>query len=91
MATIITSHGFQFSVESDGWSGHDDDRDRAIESLQELLDGHDSHTIAALHRNVDRNSHTYEVLAVNFCAMAVWQVVRDWPNPNKPSLFLSAA
>lgn len=49
MITIITSHGFNFAVQGDGFGRRPEDFDSGVEAIQSHLDAMDAREISAMH------------------------------------------
>ncbi len=87
MATIINVRGYRFAIESDGWAGHDADRDAAIAEVERLLgeDFTSNGSLAAMHRNPNHQG------LIGVASEAVAKICRDWHDPSAPALFITAA
>jgi hypothetical protein len=85
MTTMISVRGYRFWVESDGFAGHDAERDAAIAEVERLLgdDFTSNGSLAAMHANPDHAG------LVGVASEAVAKVCRDWHDKSAPSLIIT--
>lgn len=95
--TIITSHGFKFNIDADGFVRvhAETDRDNGIRAAEAYLDGMDGRTVSAMHFadlcwqdrdcDGDRPPMIEEIESVAHAAATA-----GWHNPNAVSFFVSA-
>lgn len=96
--TIISSHGFKFNVEADGFvrANAEQDRDNGIAAIEAHLDQMDARTVSAMHfadlawqeRDCagNRPSLIDEIESIGHSAATA-----GWHNPSAVSLMVSAA
>ena len=86
---VIEIHGFNFGVENDGWLGHDNECDWAIDDLIGRMEALPASEIEAIHANLtafEAGDADEMDEADSLCAAAVSSATTDW----RPSLCLVA-
>ena len=88
--TIITVNGLNFGIESDGWAGHDGDRDLAVAHLERNLGQVPLAALRQLHAGLKAGIGAALAAGNDLCYEASSGVTVDWHDPSSPALFLSA-